>query len=517
MTALLCSLLRNGLWSVSLVSALVILLRLLIGPFDVPFTVRTPLNAEGWLGLSLSILLLTGRRGPQAFAVRNRWATLVSFVALAAVTAAAYWRALAISFLSDDFVLLKLAQQFQFAWPILVTPGGDGFYRPVGYASLALTAGPAGTDPMNWHLAGLALHLTNVFLVFVLANRLGASQPAALLTSAVFAVHGTGPEAVVWLAGRFDLIATLFVLAGLLLFESSRRTRPTNRWTTAAALLCMTLAILSKESAYIFPVLLVLLLLAKRQLTWRTAAELVPFVVTAMALFAYRFWLFSGIGGYVDPHSGVPQAFSFGLSTLKAISLRLWMALYFPVNWSVEPGVWLGAAMITYVGGLFWVATTRPNRRFVMFALGFVVAAALPPLHLLGIGADLANSRVLYLPSVGWALLMGVAFDGLQRPARWALFGIVLIFHLLTLEHNLNSWESVAGKARAAATAAGKCADQRPSSRLPAKLQGVPFFANGFQEAVEFYRKSRPAIPEPGAPNWNSATQSMVCGPPPQH
>ena len=50
---------RSGLAAALVLSGLVIILRILLGPFDSPLQVRTPLNAEGGFGLALSILLAT--------------------------------------------------------------------------------------------------------------------------------------------------------------------------------------------------------------------------------------------------------------------------------------------------------------------------------------------------------------------------------------------------------------------------------------------------------------------------
>jgi 4-amino-4-deoxy-L-arabinose transferase-like glycosyltransferase len=135
----------------------------------------------------------------------------------------------------------------------------------------------------------MSLHAVNVVLVFALACRLPISRPAAFFCAALFAAHGTRPEAAAWIAGRFDLVATFFVLVGLLLFlrtyAAAGRARYIGR---VLSLACMVLAVLSKESAYIFPLLLVVLPMAKNDLSRRRVARVVPFFVAGAALFAYR-------------------------------------------------------------------------------------------------------------------------------------------------------------------------------------------------------------------------------------
>jgi hypothetical protein len=472
---------------------------MLLGPFDVPVRVRIPLNPEGWFGLALTILLaIRSRRAVRGKAPEERtsgWRNVVAILAMIGLTTAAFWRTLYFYFLSDDFVVVKLANAFHFGVRPFTTAGGDGFFRPIGYISLALTSMWSGVNPVAWHATALALHVANVLLVFMLATRLGASRLAASFAASLFAIHGTRPEAAVWIAGRFDLVATFFVIAGLLFFTRFCGEAASIRNLYAlVSLVCMVLAILSKESSYVFPFLLVLFLFVKRDLCQRRIRVLIPFFVTAAVLFVYRWWLFGGIGGYRDAQTGKSQALTFGLATLKALGLRIWTALFFPINWSMEPGSWMAALMIVYIGALVWFATSHPNRELMGFALGFVIVSTLPPLHLLVIGAGLGNSRLLYLPSVGFCLMLAVAIDGLRRRARWIIPGVILAFHFAALQHNLNAWEYASGMARSACTVTAKSVgpgtETTVASRVPGSLRGVPFFANGFPECLELQRST---------------------------
>jgi len=513
--------------SVLATSGLVIAFRVLFGPIHGPVRVAFPLNPEGWFGLAVTVLLASQFGGSSAgqtvYGWRSNLAKTAATVALIGFTTAAFWRTIHFYFLSDDFVLVKLANTFGFAVrPLFITPGGDGFFRPIGYISLAFTSLWAGVNPVAWHATALTLHVANVVLVFVLAIRLRMSGLAAFFAAALFAIHGTRPEAAVWIAGRFDLIATFFVLAGLLFFiRSHAEVSPLGSVYYVASLACMVLAILSKESAYIFPFLLVLLLIAKRDLCRRQIGILLPFFTTTAALFTHRWWLFGGIGGYRDTQTGQAQALAFGLSTLKALALRLWMALYFPINWSTEPGAWLAALTLVYVGAMAWLTTSRPNRRLMAFALGFVIVSALPPLHLLVIGAGLGNSRLLYLPSVGFCIMLAVGADGLRGRFRWLVPGVILAFHVAALQHNLTSWEYVSAKAKAATAVAVECIgggmERITDYGVPGTLQGVPFFGNvysGHLESVQTGPKPQTACSSyhrPGLLIWDGSEERVRC------
>ena len=506
--------------SVVAISGLVIALRMLFGPFDGPLRVRIPLNPEGWFGLAVTILLATKdgktEHGEKPQWRQHGWLNAAAILVLVGFTTIAFWRTLQFYFLSDDFILVKIANTSHFAMrPMFTTAGGDGFFRPIGNISLMLSSTYAGVNPISWHATALALHIANVVLVFILAIRLCSSRLAAFFAAALFAIHGTRPEAVAWIAGRFDLVATFFVLAGLLFFGCSQReTASISNFCTLASLVCMVLAILSKESAYIFPLVLVLFLVAKRDESRNRIGVLIPFFVTAVALFASRWWLFSGIGGYRDALTGKAQALTFGASTVKALGLLLWTALYFPINWSVEPNAGMAALMVAYIGALVWLTMTRPNRRLMGFSFGFVIVSALPPLHLLGIGAGLANSRLLYLPSVGFCLMLAVAADGLNCRVRWIIPAVMLAFNFAALQHNLDSWEYASKKAKATSAAARTCispgAGEIVVSGIPSSLRGVPVFANGLLEALELQRNGAPLIMTVSGANHPSGSHSLV-------
>ena len=227
-----------------------------------------------------------------------------------AISLIALRRALGIYFLSDDFILVKFGSEwtaaaFRYS---MTHGGGDGFFRPLGVCHLCAGCPLGGINPVWWHASSLAIHRANAVLVLFMARRLGASALAAGFAGVLFAVHGIHPEAVVWIAGRFDLLATFFLLAGLLLFTmTGERNRIALHVITVhlAALVCFAAAALSKEAAFVFPLLVAGYALAKRQpLRWTA-----PYFALAAILFAYRWSLFGGIGGYLNPRDRTSRGF----------------------------------------------------------------------------------------------------------------------------------------------------------------------------------------------------------------
>jgi hypothetical protein len=166
----------------------------------------------------------------------------------AALTLAAYARGLDAGFAGDDYLILHNLETYSG----LSSPGAYftidffGFYRPLVFLSHALDWTMWGMQPRGFHLTNLLLHAINVVLVYAVARRALGGR-AALVAALVFGLHAAHHEAVYWISGRFDLLATCLTLVALLCSM-----RP-GGLGLAAASAAFAAALLSKESALAFP------------------------------------------------------------------------------------------------------------------------------------------------------------------------------------------------------------------------------------------------------------------------
>ncbi len=463
------------------VLGIIIAARAIFGPLQFPMRVNSPMNAEGWFAVALIALIFVRAASGESPAGtgsidRRDWVGALTTVAVIAVCFA--WNSTD-SFLSDDFLIIRHAREYQFNTGILTQAGGDGFFRPVTYLSYALTLPFTGVDPFRWHLIALLLHAATSVLTLVVARQIGLTRFAAGLTAVLFAVNGGRPEVAVWITGRFDLLATMFTLLAIALLFYSIDGSVLFR---ILSLVAMALGILSKESAYAAPLLLTLLVVLRRPAPWRRQVILLsPYFIVAALLFAYRWALFGGIGGYVNS-TGEPQALAVGwLPVVKALGLRLWATLVFPLNWSITPGPLVGIALLIYIAGLMALAFRRANRNDLATALGFIIIAALPPVSQLLIGPDLQKARYLYLPSFGLCLLIAMIVSRFER--RWLAGGAICLGSVAMLAHNLGQWSHASSRAEPACQAAASCG-RSLATGMPRVLNGVYFFQNGFPECV---------------------------------
>jgi hypothetical protein len=437
---------------------------------DAPFTARRSLGA--WvipLGLWVFGLFLLGRAVDQPF-------------------------------LSDDF---HLVFGDPYSVSLFWTAGGEGFYRPVGQFVMWVARQTIPPTEVAWGVWGLALNLATSLAVGGLAYCVAGEDPAeagarehrrllAWWTSALFLVHGAHLEAAVWVAGRFDVLATILVIAGLL--AALRWMRGGAGGFLAASLAAMTAAVATKEIAYGFPLLVALCGwyagMARRKILVASGLHL----LVALALILFRFWMFAGPGGYIHEASGAPEVLNVTLlHVVKVVFTRLFAVLLFPVNWSVWPSPAEAAAITGGIVALVVLAwRDGPARRHLFFGGVWTLIAAGPAVAQLLLGADLSRSRLLYLPSVGFCMLVGRWVANLPHRvwARVAQAGIA-VASLVVLNHNLTIWRSTGEMVARACQQAAQIArrDPRPIQfdGLPNAINGVYAFANGFPVCVAHF------------------------------
>src|SRR5579872_5234508 len=118
-------------------SAAIVAIRAFAGPFHIgPIAINTPLNIEGVFALLWAAAMLLrpgdGTTQPAGTRVGLWWGAFVL-----AVVIAMFARALWFPLVSDDYILVTQATHPAGSiWRPFVEPGGDGSYRPIGYAIL---------------------------------------------------------------------------------------------------------------------------------------------------------------------------------------------------------------------------------------------------------------------------------------------------------------------------------------------------------------------------------------------
>jgi hypothetical protein len=450
----------------------------LLGPLTSPLTVNSPMNLEGVFALAfLGLLAARDAREAGAPGGSARKRDLYLAAALAVIVIAAFVRDLDFPLLADDYIHIWNARHAD--WRAILAhvtaPETDHFFRPAVYWSYAFDALWAGVSPTTWRAGNLAIHVVNTLLVYWLCRDVRFARTGAFIGALVFGLHGSRPEAVTWVAARFDLMAVMFSLGCVLAVLNSAK------WWIGCSLFAM--ALMSKESAYVTP-LVAALVLRYVGLHWRAIRKPVAplFGIAAVALM-YRLWLLHGIGGYRDPVSGSAVVLHPALMpTLNAVFLRFWAALMFPLNWTGELSTLTGAALAAAIAAYIYIAWQGTERRKASLGILVAVTCSLPAYQFLSIGMDLEKSRVLYFSSVGLALLFAAVFE--RNDIKLMLCAVALVgFEWIALQNNLGHWRHVGELAgRTCAAQAKAPAEQR--AQQPNVVDGVYFLRMGLPECV---------------------------------
>jgi len=130
-----------------------------------------------------------------------------------------------------------------------------------------------------------------------------------------------------------------------------------------------------------------------------------------------------------------------------------------------------------------WAEPDTSRWAIVKLALFWSVITVVPAHFLSVIGAGLSNSRILYLPSVGIAMVLGLVVGALKGQALRKTFSVLLfVLFSLGLLHNLSAWrwtselmkESLEAVTRTAPMPAPQT--EFVFSNLPDTVRGVFFF-----------------------------------------
>lgn len=485
---------RRLLFVILIGASVVLLLRAAFGPFQFfGLPINSPLTAESIVGFLAVLSFVSFRGGRGLLPERQLHASLLLAAAFMLLAVVIYWPDLHNPFLGDDYILVSSASPHGLRWlgHLLSTGGGDGGFRPLGEAWFDTAEAWAGWIPVRWHVLSLALHLTNCLLVYAFTWSLWRNTFVSSASMTLFAIHASHPEAVAWTAGGFDLLACCFCLLALLcLFLPERFS-----WRAVlAANFCFLLGLLSKESAYALPVLVAAFAIASGRVQDRTIrAGFLSTCAVALVMLAYRWKLFHGPGGYLDPVTGRPILLSLHFfSSAKAVGGRLWAQLLFPLNWEAARHSLLFPSVLLLCIGFLLLAFKQKLKPKVALALVMATAGAvLPAIHLSLIGESGLGSRIYYLPSLPFCILLACLIESL-RPHSTVMAAVILIAlaagFSMSLMQNLRAWHDVAYLADAACSAA---ASGHPvGSPVPSELQGVFYFSNGFPECVSMKRHS---------------------------
>lgn len=358
-------------------------------------------------------------------------------VAVALVAVAAYAATLGYDLVWDDTLLIQQSWRLHH-WgelPQLLlshfwSEVGETshYYRPLITLTFFLDMKVWGLQPFGFHLTNLLAHVAVILAVLAVARRVTGSELAAVISALAFALHPLHTESVSFVSGRTDILAALFLLLALLAYD---RGLDQARWRfTVCSLGAYLLALFAKEIAITLPAVLALWDWRVRgdlrggRAVWRGVARYAPYGGVLALYLGLRLFALHGVGD--------PAADAWGpsitrlLTTLQTVASYAWMTIVpYPSNAyrvivpvSVPPDLHWWVAMVglgAAIAGSAWALRRVPVVGFGALWFWITLAPSVA-VNLLPLPTVLMAERFLYLPTVGYCLILGWLASRLLGP-----------------------------------------------------------------------------------------------------
>jgi Flp pilus assembly protein TadD len=331
------------------------------------------------------------------------------------------------------------------AWGFDTSTSSLQYYRPVMHLVYMFNYHVFGLNPWGFHLVNMLFHVGISVLVFVIAKHLltdsSSSSPftyfsPAFIAAILFATHPIHTEVVAWVAAVPELVFTLFYL---LAFYFYLRSEKGGKSSYAFSLVAFVFALFSKETAVTLPIIIAAYDYALRKENSKFAAgylkRYAPYlIITALYLVARSYGLRDVTHVKkvfeLSAFEYVINVFSFFTQYLGKLIFPVQLNAYHifhPLSSFLEPRGLL-ALIITLAFILFIVAALKINR-LVFWCLALVIVPLLPTFYIIGNTEVGISERYLYLPSLGFVLLLAVLVDKIRakKPKMTMGLGIILL------------------------------------------------------------------------------------------
>lgn len=338
----------------------------------------------------------------------------------------------------------------------------EGPYAPLSLTSFTFDYFLWGMHAEGYHITNILLHamaslMVGLFSLFFVDKR------SALYAALVFALLPVHSDAVDGLVGRGEILATIFSLFAFMgfLHHMRREGVPSHPHCPApslaghawfadkapysVSLVVFVLALLSSRTAIILPFLLALyaLYFLDRRALVHSLVHTLPYFAIFLGYIALTMLVGIPEQDYfsaLPPEWKILSAINVAGNYLQLVFLPLGLnAFYdFPAVTSLTSREAIVAIVSIVLFIIAAVLSFRFSRR-ISFALLFVPLGLLPLLHMLP-QRTLMSESYLYLPTVGFCLLMGIGYQYLSRRygKRMVIIALVplCLYAYMTVDRN---------------------------------------------------------------------------------
>lgn len=311
-------------------------------------------------------------------------------------------------------------------WKIWFQPGALIDYYPIKASVQWMQWNLWHEHTFGYHLTNLLLHLLSAFLVWRLLSKFGL--PLAWFGGLLFAIHPVQVESVAWIAELKNTLSLPPLLLAMCFYIDYENEKKQNAYFLALG--CFLIAMLTKTTMVMFPVVILLYVWwKKRRIGWSDVKTSAPFFAISLVLGLVT--LFVG-SWYRHLHPSTPDIEHLGSLASRLASAGLIASSYFarvfwpfdlmPIypKWPVDPPSPLQFLPWPILGGAFyWLWTKRESwGRHALLGLGFFFINLIPFVGLIStsyMAFTWTMDHFLYIPIIG---LIGLVVAGLGEIRR---------------------------------------------------------------------------------------------------
>ncbi len=309
----------------------------------------------------------------------------------------------------------------------------------------------ASLDPHLFHGLNLLVHLLTIAILYRVLNQLLADKWGAAVGALLFAVHPVQVEAVAWVTGFKDVLSAFWCLLSLwwYILYSQEKSSGQQRWGLyGAATLVYLLALLSKPTAVVLPLLVGVVGRLILQRSWRQLAkEMLPWLLMALPIV----WVTSAVQNS-QGLTLVPSYWQRLLVAGDAVSFYLYK-LFIPFSLAFDYG-----RTPTYVLGQGWIYLTgvipygvalylaiKCRRARLLTGVALFLVPILPVLGFFPFNFQNMSTvadRYLYMAMVGPAFLLGWCLSTCRNRVVGGITVAALFLLMLRTGFLLPQWEN---------------------------------------------------------------------------
>ena len=323
--------------------------------------------------------------------------------------------------------------------------GISNYYRPVMHLIYMAEYHAFNLKSWGFHLINIIFHAGVTILVFFIASMF-VNKGFSLIAAILFAAHPIHTEAVAWVGGIPELSFTFFFLFSFYLYAIRDIL---GRRGIILSLISFLFAALCKETALILPLLLFIYDYSMKgknirslQFFLNNIKSYIPYIILAVLYFILRTY---AVGGFIplrrhpelSTYQYIINIFPLFIQYLEKLILPINLNAFYVLHPLSSILEWKG--IITFVLAILFINLFRRTNGAAFFSLSWMLITLLPVLYIPALGENTFAERYLYLPSVGFVMLLSIAIEKVNQFKIAKQFTGVIIVLILTIMVGLYS------------------------------------------------------------------------------